>query len=253
MPAKSRLASRIAELRKERKLTQPELANETGLSYVSIRNYENSIREPNSRAMVILERFFGVSGAYLRGETDQRQPIQYSWHNAEHMAIITDGLPAQLASLAELLATRPAFEQKMTFDILVELRHVLSSATLTDAERQATLSLLQAFIGMVTLDNTAPPTEVEDGIKKYRQLDQRGQAAVLDSLIHTIHREYDYLHEAANSWEDNTVSSATQNAKSLEPGRVVASVNQTKPTRIGRPKSPLEPARKNKGYPKKAQ
>lgn len=65
------IARRIKELRLDKNLTQKELAKQTGLSVSSIIAYENSLREPNSKAMAALERFFRVSGDYLRGEIDR--------------------------------------------------------------------------------------------------------------------------------------------------------------------------------------
>lgn len=55
-------------LRHERAITQKELAEETGLSLSAIISYENGLREPNSKAMAVLESYFGVSGEYLRGK-----------------------------------------------------------------------------------------------------------------------------------------------------------------------------------------
>ena len=66
------IASRLKALREENGLSQSDLAQETGLSKKSIINYENGYRQPNSKAMAILEQFFNVSGSYLRGESDKR-------------------------------------------------------------------------------------------------------------------------------------------------------------------------------------
>ena len=63
-------ANRIKELRTAKGLSQAELATAVGLTRKSIINYENGLREPNSRAMAALEGYFRVSGAYLRGEID---------------------------------------------------------------------------------------------------------------------------------------------------------------------------------------
>lgn len=63
-------SNRIKELRKAHGLSQAQLASETGLSVHSINSYESGRREPNSKAMACLEQYFNVSGAYLRGETD---------------------------------------------------------------------------------------------------------------------------------------------------------------------------------------
>ncbi len=72
MKEKSKLAQRLIDLRKDKGLTQTQAASEIGIDYAAIRNYENSLREPNSKAMATLEKYYGVSGAYLRGETDER-------------------------------------------------------------------------------------------------------------------------------------------------------------------------------------
>lgn len=68
----SSFSERLKKLRAERGITQKQLAEETGIGYGTIINYENQQREPNSKNMARLEQYFNVSGAYLRGETDDR-------------------------------------------------------------------------------------------------------------------------------------------------------------------------------------
>ena len=68
MDVKEHIAKTIKALRKAKGYTQRELAMATGISLSAIIAYENQQREPNSRNMALLERFFHVSGAYLRGE-----------------------------------------------------------------------------------------------------------------------------------------------------------------------------------------
>lgn len=70
MKEKTIMAQRIRELRKAKGLTQAQLGAEVNLKETAIRSYENGLREPNSKAMVALERYFGVNGEYLRGEVD---------------------------------------------------------------------------------------------------------------------------------------------------------------------------------------
>lgn len=72
------ISKTIKELRKERGLTQKQLASETGIGYGSIVDYENGRREPNSKAMAALERFFNVSGEFLRGEVDRTTFLENS-------------------------------------------------------------------------------------------------------------------------------------------------------------------------------
>lgn len=65
---KSGIAKTLKFLRAEQNITQKQLAKETGLSLSSIISYENGLREPNSKAMSVLEKYFNVSGEFLRGE-----------------------------------------------------------------------------------------------------------------------------------------------------------------------------------------
>lgn len=64
------IGTRIKALRQSKKMTQKELADALSIGYGSIIGYENGRREPNSKAMAALEKYFGVTGAYLRGEDD---------------------------------------------------------------------------------------------------------------------------------------------------------------------------------------
>lgn len=132
------IGERIQMLRKERNLTQKSLAEKTGIPVRTIINYENSSREPNAKNMAALERYFNVSGEYLRGETDQRDIMK--WDDPEIMDAVREGLPAQISGLNDVLKGCPAQEQKLTFDILVQLRYVLE---LKDtAKRMTALSML---------------------------------------------------------------------------------------------------------------
>lgn len=60
----------LKKLRKERGITQQELAQHTGLSFASIGSYEKGLRQPNAKAMRALENYFCVSAEYLYGETE---------------------------------------------------------------------------------------------------------------------------------------------------------------------------------------
>lgn len=117
------IGERIQMLRKERNLTQKSLAEKTGIPIRTIINYENSGREPNAKNMAALERYFNVSGEYLRGETDQRDIMK--WDDPEIMETVRESLPIQISGLNDVLKGCPAQEQKLTFDILVQLRYVL--------------------------------------------------------------------------------------------------------------------------------
>lgn len=118
------LANTLKRLRKERGLSQEELAIETGLSFHSINSYESGRRTPNSKAMVALERYFNVSGEYLRGETENRLPALV-WDDPEVMAAVKDNLSTLMSSLEMDIRAGTDEHQKAYFDMLEVLRHAL--------------------------------------------------------------------------------------------------------------------------------
>lgn len=63
-------ASRLKELRKERGLTQKQLAEQTRTSERGIQNYELGERSPAFDALISLADFFGVSIDYLAGRSN---------------------------------------------------------------------------------------------------------------------------------------------------------------------------------------
>lgn len=65
-----KLCERLKELRKEKGLSQMELAKLTGLSQSSIGRWELGRTEPTASDLIKLEDFFGESVEYLLGLTD---------------------------------------------------------------------------------------------------------------------------------------------------------------------------------------
>lgn len=63
---------RIAELRKELKLSQVELANIIGVSQQTISKYEQGTREPDIETLLCLSRIFNVSTDYLLENSFQK-------------------------------------------------------------------------------------------------------------------------------------------------------------------------------------
>lgn len=70
MKNKSVMVQRLHDLRQSKGLSIKQLADSLGVSSAAIKKYEYGEREPNSKAMAALEKYFGVTGAYLRGEED---------------------------------------------------------------------------------------------------------------------------------------------------------------------------------------
>ena len=127
MYQKNAMGQRIQELRKAEGLTQEQLALKIGVSMAAIRNYENGLREPNSKAMVALERYFKVSGEYLRGEVDRETFLQNS-------AVIQ-------GRLDDLAALFQAFKQD--FDCSSQERQMLAASVLSGVMQTVTEQLLR--------------------------------------------------------------------------------------------------------------
>jgi len=143
------ISKNIKKLRKERGLTQTELAQLTGLSMSAIRSYENGLREPNSKAMVALERFFHVSGEDLRGKTDT--PLsEYIWQDPEVMKAVSESFPTLINKLLDSAKQNSDVEQKMIFDILVELCHISSLQSITTDFKTSSFLLVEETLALTT-------------------------------------------------------------------------------------------------------
>lgn len=173
----------IRKLRTEKCLTQKALSDQTGIPIRTLINYENSNREPNAKNMAILESFFHVSGEYLRGECDDRLPFS-KWDDSDVMDAVRDNLSTLLCNLERAIRSCPDQEQKLSFDILVELRHILG---LKDPQgRGASISLLQSVFSASTrfVDiciNTNQDIEAER-IEKARQATVEQYNSALDNV-----------------------------------------------------------------------
>ena len=118
MNAKEQFAFTLKGLREAAGLTQRELASETGISLSAIIAYENKQREPNSRNMAILERFFQVSGDVLRGSAA-----------LTHEAMESDERHSMITSLSHdilsLTKTESDHTQHQVEQILTQLLKIL--------------------------------------------------------------------------------------------------------------------------------
>ena len=139
MNSNEKFVERLKSLRKEKGITQKQLAANLDISLSAVINYENAQRSPSSAVLTLLSRFFNVSKEYLTGESDERKP-ECTWDDPEIMEAVRENLPTQISGLNDVLKGCPAQEQKLTFDILVQLRYVLE---LKDtAQKMTALSML---------------------------------------------------------------------------------------------------------------
>lgn len=160
------LPIRLKELRAEKGITQKQLASAIGVSYGAIVGYENGKREPNAKAMVALERYFNVSGEYLRGESDQIvKPIV---ENPEMLEDLRNKLPERMKELALLLRNGGDAEAELSYHLVNELVHILKMDN--PAQRSTALSIFQDIIvaSVFFLDaceNTSRDAEAADRIE----------------------------------------------------------------------------------------
>ncbi|NBI18247.1 XRE family transcriptional regulator, partial [Neglecta sp. X4] len=121
------IAAQIKNLRLSKGITQKELAEQTGIALQSIINYENGRREPNSKAMAALERYFGVSGEFLRGGVDRDD--------------FMENIPIIHAELDRVIARMGQFKDAYTVSNQDE--QALAASVLSQALELITKNLLQ--------------------------------------------------------------------------------------------------------------
>lgn len=68
-------ASRVKELREERKISQEVLGKYFGCSRSTIGSYETAFRVPDFKILTAYSEFFDVSIDYLCGKTNVRKPL----------------------------------------------------------------------------------------------------------------------------------------------------------------------------------
>lgn len=133
----------IRELRVMRNLTQKALSEATGIPVRTLINYENTEREPNAKNMAILERFFNVSAAYLRGEAEV-QEVEPMVKDAMSLEIVREKLPKKLQELSALLENGKDAEVEVAYHLVEELIHVFTMEN--RVQRNAALSILQDMV-----------------------------------------------------------------------------------------------------------
>lgn len=76
--------NRLKELRKQKGLTLVELGKKVNLANNTLSQYERGVREPKLKTWEKLANFFGVSVAYLIGESNIKEPYN-KWSKADFL------------------------------------------------------------------------------------------------------------------------------------------------------------------------
>lgn len=120
-----KLSNRLRELRKEKKLTQKELAEALDIPYRTLLNWELDKRMPTYENMIKLQDFFNVSGAYLRGETDQRTPMN-RYEDSEIMNTIDENISMMLSNISKLINKENESMRDLYYVLLVEIQRLFN-------------------------------------------------------------------------------------------------------------------------------
>jgi len=99
------LSRRLKAVRKERKLTQADLAKHLGITQQAIAKWESSLSFPDSDTIARLACFFEISSDYLLGITDSFSP-EDSFSNVKIIGTVKAGYGA--LAYEEDLGTAPA-------------------------------------------------------------------------------------------------------------------------------------------------
>ncbi|NPV89255.1 MAG: helix-turn-helix domain-containing protein [Firmicutes bacterium] len=118
------LGERLKQLRKEKGLTQAELAKAVGLSKSAIIQYENNKRNPNFNALIALGDFFNVSGSYLTGKSDYRRSSEEMFFN-------------EVLKMDEKIADKPDDIKRKVISLMNHFYEVINSILKAEIDKKA--------------------------------------------------------------------------------------------------------------------
>lgn len=139
--------NRFRELRSLCNMSQKDLATKLGINQTAVSQWERGVTSPSANILTELCKVLGTTSDYLLGITDEKD-VTYVWQDTEIMEAVKNGFPTHLQNLLEVIDICSDHDQKMVFDILVELRHILLVED--DASRAASLDLLQSTFALST-------------------------------------------------------------------------------------------------------
>lgn len=127
-------AQRIEALRTEKNISRIQLSAELGFPKTAIEKFETGRQTPTKEQFEKMARYFGVSSAYLKCESDDRQNLQQSWLSGN----VPDDEPARPAPVsvqAKLVAQsgKQEKEDNAVFNLLLK----------SDAFKSAVLEVLK--------------------------------------------------------------------------------------------------------------
>lgn len=151
-----KIADNIKYLRKEKGLTQKQMGEQLNIPFRTIMNWERGVREPSSQNMVALENYFNVSGSFLRGETDVRDPM--IWDDLDVLNSINNEFPQMLKRVLNIFEQEDEDNQHAIFTIVSELQSILMS----DKKEEKKKVLYMAMLNLKTINDTLKVNKTHD-------------------------------------------------------------------------------------------
>lgn len=135
--------NQIAELRHSAGISQSELANLVGVNQTAVSQWERGVTNPSPSILLNLCNIFNTTTDYLLGRKSDFNSNLMKWQDPETMDVVREELSPLLAHLQRQLETFSDFEQKMAFDVFVEMSHAFNCAGDPDPDRRTYLETLQ--------------------------------------------------------------------------------------------------------------
>ena len=102
------VGERLAELRKDRGLSQQEFAEIFGLSASTISSYEREINEPDDNTKIKFVQYFNISLDYLLGATNKEIAL-----NQNNVLILPKDFPSSEMKTLQTFAEFMVYQNKM--------------------------------------------------------------------------------------------------------------------------------------------
>lgn len=132
--------NRIREIRKEKGLSQLELARKLNVNQTAVSQWERGTTLPSASVLLKLSSILDTSSDYLLGISNDPRSLIYE--DQEIMDEVKEDFPILINKIVDKIENLDASTQKDFFDTLVELRSLLNS----DCDKQKAVELMKENI-----------------------------------------------------------------------------------------------------------
>lgn len=182
----------IKKLRNLEGITSKELSIKTGIPYDTLKNYEYDRREPSGKYLVALEKYFNKTGEYILGLSND-STASYAHYDKETMDAIDDTWSTLFSVITTEVRKNDPLTKKLLFNIMVEIRYILSSSSMTNYQKSVSISLIHDIITGLLLSvdravvNVGEKTVDKDRINNYKQERIKEYTNLLDEFFTNFH------------------------------------------------------------------